>query len=139
MSEQLPISIIVNTELAMQFGKVNSIANKLEAQFNFQTMTANWYGDEDNIFFIQLHVDTPQSFVSLQERLQQNDIKFYSDDVFSFYEKEGEQQVLICHIAITHSELALLIQQHQLLAALLSVKLQKVLNLVAKQLNLPSI
>ncbi|MCW8833020.1 MAG: hypothetical protein OQK03_06855, partial [Colwellia sp.] len=67
MSEQLPISIIVNTELAMQFGKVNSIANKLEAQFNFQTMTANWYGDEDNIFFIQLHVDTPQSFVSLQE------------------------------------------------------------------------
>ena len=139
MSEKLPISIISSAELAMQFGNINSITNKLEAQLNFQTMTANWYGDEDDILFVQLNLGTPQSFVAQQETAQQHDINNYSDDVFSFYENSIEERVLICHIAITNAELVLLEQQNQLLAVLLKVKLQKVLNLIAKQLTLPSI
>ncbi len=139
MPEKLPISILPREELAMQFGKINSIVNKLEAQFNFQTMTANWYGDEGNILFVQLHLETPQSFVAQQEAQQQYHVNIFSDDVFSFYKKAEKEQVLVCHIAITNSEVTLLEQQSQLLAALLKVKLQKVLNLIAKQLNLPTI
>ncbi len=139
MSEQLPISILPRKELAMQFAKTNSIANKLEAQFNFQTMTANWYGDEANILFVQLYLETPQSFIAQQKKQQQQQITLFSDDVFSFYKKIDNAQILVCHIAITNSELALLNQQNQLLTALLKVKVQKVLNLIAKQLNLPTI
>jgi hypothetical protein len=102
-------------------------------------MTANWYGDESNILFIQLHLEAPQSFIAQKEALQQQQVSDFSDDVFSFYQQYGKEQVLICHIAITDSELVLLNQQNQLLAALLTVKLQKVLNLIAKQLNLSTI
>ncbi len=47
MIEQLPIIITVSDELVIILPKLNSVKNRLEAQFNFQTMTANWYGDED--------------------------------------------------------------------------------------------
>ncbi len=64
MPEKLPISIQVCDELAQQFIKIISISSKLEAQFNFQTMTANWYSDEDSIWFVRLHIETPQTFLT---------------------------------------------------------------------------
>ncbi len=139
MNEILPITIKINGELERSLTKIISISNKLEAQFNFQTMTANWYGDEDNILFVQLHLETPQSFLAQQQAQQPCEITIFSDDAFSFYNKNNEGQLLTCHLAITDSELVLLSKQQQLLAALLQVKLQKVLNLIAKQLNLPTI
>ncbi len=143
MTEPLPISIHVCDELKQQFIKLTSASNKLEAQFNFQTMTANWYGDEDNIFFIQLHLETPQSFVAQQKKQkkaqQQCEITIFSDDAVSFHKKADTERLLMCHIAITDAELALLNQQQQLLAALLQVKLQKVLNLIGKKLHLATI
>ncbi|OUR60092.1 hypothetical protein A9Q74_14980 [Colwellia sp. 39_35_sub15_T18] len=146
MTEPLPISIHVDDDLKQQFIKLTSASNKLEAQFNFQTMTANWYSDEDNILFVQLRLETPQSFVAqqqaqqkAQQQAQQCEVTIFSDDVFSFYNKGSEAPLLICHIAITDAELTLLKQQEQLLIALIQVKLEKVLNLIAKQLNLPTI
>ncbi len=139
MMEQLPISIHVCDDLKQQFVKIQSASNKFEAQFNFQTMTANWYADEDNILFIQLHLETAQSFVEQKKAQQPHEINIFSDDVFSFNKKGDQTQLLICYIAITDSEIVLLSQQNQILVALLKVKLQKVLNLIAKQLNLPLI
>lgn len=145
MTEQLPISIYACDDLMQQFAKITSVCNKLEAQFNFQTMSANWYGDEDNILFVRLCIETPQNF-ALQKKVQpQYAVQNYCDDVFSYYEsnetKETKEtkQVLICYIAITDTELTMLNQQNKLLAGLLHVKLQKVLNLIAKQLRLDSI
>lgn len=135
MTEQLPISIHTCNELKQQFVKITSVCNKLEAQFNFQTMTANWYSDEASILLVQLHLATPQGFVEQQSLMQQVETQTYSDDVFSYYRK-NEEQILICHIAITDSELLLLNQQNKLLRGLLQVKLQKILNLIALQLNL---
>jgi hypothetical protein len=138
MTEQLPISIYVCDDLTNQLVNVNSIINKLAAQFNFQAMTANWYGDEDNIFFIQLLLETPQRF-AIQKESQQikqvETLKIHSDDVFSFIDDQDSQQ-LICTIAITDFEQQLLDQQAKLLGGLLQVKLQKVLNIIAQQLNL---
>jgi len=144
MTEQLPISIYACEHLMQQFAKITSVCNKLEAQFNFQTMTANWYGDEGNILFVRLCIETPQGFV-LQKKMQPRHAAHnYSDDVFSYYafghdEKSEKEHLLICHIAITDTELTILNQQNKLLARLLQIKLQKVLNLIAKQLKLDTI
>jgi hypothetical protein len=145
MTEQLPISIYVCDDLTKQFVNINSITNKLAAQFNFQAMTANWYGDEDNILFIQLLLETPQRFTiqkenkkEQQQKQQLKAFKTHSDDVFSFIDDKEPQQ-LICVIAITEFEQTLLEQQAKLLCGLLQIKLQKVLNIIAKQLLLKPI
>jgi hypothetical protein len=146
MTEQLPISIYVCKDLLKQLininsANVNSIINKLEAQFNFQTMTANWYGDEDNITFIQLLLETPQNFAIKKEKAQTNQMKMfdaYSDDVFSFYDNSESQQ-LICVIAVTDLEQKILAQKEKLLSGLLQIKCQKVLNIIAKKSSLQPI
>jgi hypothetical protein len=141
MTEQLPISIYVCNDLTEQWVNINSITNKLSAQFNFHAMRANWYGDEDNILYIQLLLETPQGFTIQMEKQQTKQAKtfeVYSDDVFSFIDEQEPQQ-LICTVAITESEHNLLAQQTKLLSGLLQIKLQKVLNIIAKQLNLKAI
>ena len=149
MTEQVPISIHVCDDLTKQFVNINSIINKLAAQFNFQAMAANWYGDEDNIIFIQLLLETPQRFTIQKENANQKENKqqqskqvksfeIHSDDVFSFIDDKEPQQ-LICVIAITEFEQNLLDQQAKLLGGLLQIKLQKVLNIIAEQLTLKPI
>ena len=142
MTEQLPITINVHSELVNKFPKIKSAINKLEAQFNFQTLTANWYGDEENILTIQLSLETPLSFKKFQEEVQMLSpdkvaISHFSDDVISCL-NQGEQQ-LLCHIAITESELELLKEQPKILTGFIQAKLGKVLNLIALQQSLPSI
>lgn len=139
MAESLPISIYVCDELTQQFTKIYSVTNKLTAQFNFQTMGANWYNDEANIWFVQLHIETPQSFMYVKNNQTQHVLNQYSDDVFSYCVDNARKQVLMCYIAVTNTELALLNQQQKLLTGLFTIKLQKVLNLIAKQLKFNTI
>ena len=142
MSETLPITITVNKALVDKFTNIKSVSNKLEAQFNFQTLTANWYGDEDDILTIQLSLETPVSFEQGSLILEKSsdcsvNISHFSDDVICrFY--EGQQQ-LLCTIAITESELDLLESQPALLTGYIQAKLRKVLNLIAQQQSLASI
>ncbi|PKI13035.1 hypothetical protein [Colwellia sp. 12G3] len=142
MTETLPITINVNTDLLDKFSKLKSVSNKLEAQFNFQTLTANWYGDEEDILIIHLCLETPASFNQRQEEFDQLSlsdvsVSHFSDDVISCFNK-GEQQ-LLCVIAITTSELELLTLQPRLLTGFIQAKLHKVLNLIAQQQSLASI
>ena len=101
---------------------------------------------------MQLHIETPQGFIAnqqenKQEKQQKNQqhvppsatVQHYSDDAFSYFAQDAKSQVLMCYIAITDSEIILLEQQKKLLEGLLKLKLQKVLNLIAKQLKLNSI
>jgi hypothetical protein len=142
MTETLPITIKVNDGLLDEFSKLKSVSNKLEAQFNFQTLTANWYGDEEDILIIQLCLETPVTFKQRQEelaKLSQSEVSVshFSDDVVSCFNK-GKKQ-LFCTIAITNSELKLLVLQPKLLAGFIEAKLRKVLNLIAQQQSLASI
>jgi hypothetical protein len=142
MTETLPITIKVNDDLLDKFSKLKSVSNKLEAQFNFQTLTANWYGDEDDILIIQLCLETPVTFKQRQEelaKLSQSEVSVshFSDDVASCFNKSEQQ--LLCSIAITNSELELLALQPKLLAGFIEAKLRKVLNLIAQQQSLVSI
>ena len=142
MTEQLPITITINSELLDTFSKIQSVCNKLEAQFNFQTLTANWYGDEENILTIQLSLETPTSFRVRQDELQniashEIAVKHFSDDVVS--SMSNTEQQLHCYIAMTTSELDLLIAQPKLLAGFIQIKLHKVLNLIAEKQSLAQI
>ena len=139
MTEQLPISINACDHLVHQFSKIKSACNKLEAQFNFQTMAANWYCDEDNILFVQLCIEAPENFALHKETESHQQMYEYSDDAFSYVEKSANKRNLICHIAITETELNMLDKQKKFLSGLLNIKLKKVLNLIAKQLMLDAI
>ena len=142
MTELLPITITVDVELAKQLTRLNSVANKLEAQFNFHALTANWFGDEDNILVIQLYLETPTTFM-LNTNVQKNTFKstihtsYFSDDVICYFNQE--EKLLQCHVAFTDSELALLTEQPKLLAGFTQAKCHKVLNLIAQQQSLNSI
>ncbi len=85
MTEQLPINIEVSKPLTVLYPKIVGISNKLEAQFNFQTMTANWYGDENNLLSLTLHLMLPEQYQIQQQSENNEDItqKIYADDVLA--------------------------------------------------------
>jgi len=62
----------------------------------------------------------------------------YSDDAFGYFDAAVKEQVLICYIAITDTELTMLNQQTKLVEGLLYVKLEKLLQLIANDLKLSS-
>lgn len=141
MTEQLPLTIQASTDLLAQFQKLNSALNKLEAQLNFHTLTANWYGDEEDILTVELHVESPDSFDMLKDNIinanQQDEVQVdcFSDDVLHCAQTKHST----CYIALTQSELSLLLEKPNLLADFLRVKLSKVLNLIADHYQLPTI
>ena len=135
MTESLPLSIHACDTLLQQFTNLVSVCNKLEAQFNFQTMIANWYGDESLSFQVQLSLETSQSFMLCKKNRASDVITNYSDDVFSYHGQTEYPQTIMCCIAMTDSELIMLTEQPTLIEKFLYVKLEKVLNLVAKQLK----
>lgn len=137
MTEELPISISICDELLAQLTLLNSIANKLEAQLNFQTLAAGWYGDEENILLISLYLQSPEDFAFQQTQSHCGELTYYADDVFSYHNQQEQQ--LSCYIAITEAELELLSQQQKLLAGYLQKKVLKVINLMAGKLSLPAI
>lgn len=131
MTEQLPISIQVSGDLVTKINNIAAICNKLEAQLNFHTMTANWYGDEENILLINFNLVSSDEFDRSSESVE-NEIKkdVLADDVFIL---SSENKLLDCYVAITASELSLLQQTPKLLSGYLGKKLTKVLNLIALQ------
>lgn len=139
MTGLLPITITVDQALLDSFDKIQSVCNKLEAQFNFQTLTANWYGDEENVLTVTLLLLTPDTFYlnkqSLAEQRQtESNIISFSDDVICSVDNEHKQ--FTCFIALTKSELLLLESEPKLLKGLIQTKLHKILNLVAQQQSL---
>lgn len=140
MNNILPITIKLEESLNKSFNKLSAITNRLEAQFNFQTLTAGWYGDEENIIGIQLLLESSSSFrqISVQHKnLSTRDILVskFSDDVISYFNKIEQQ--IFCHIAITEKETQLFNQQPKILVNLIEKKLHKVLTLIARKHQLP--
>ena len=131
MTEQLPISIQVSDGLVAQINNIAAICNKLEAQLNFHTMTANWYGEEENILLINFFLVSAKEFES-SGKDQENELEkeFLADDVLIL---SSSNKLLDCYVAITASELLLLKQTPKLLPGYLGKKLTKVLNLIAQQ------
>lgn len=137
MNIELPITIVTNQMLADKFNKLSSIIIKLEAQYNFQTMTAGWYGDEENIVGICFSLESPESFEQVTSNTQLLDKITLADDVISFFDQE--KNLRICFVAITETEQNLLEQHTKLLKGFIDKKLSKALNLLANELGVPEI
>lgn len=140
MTEQLPITLKANDELRAQFAKIHSQVNKLEAQLNFHALTANWFGDEESIVFIELFIESNSTFKAKSEALEQQGqaaVTFLSDDVF--YLTRLTSEPLQYYIALTEKETELMLAKPKLVASLLQVKLTKVLNEIATKLSLSTI
>lgn len=137
MTEELPITIKASEELYNQFSALRGIANKLEAQLNFQTLAAAWYGDEENILLVSLYLQSPEDFAFEQSQDHNGELHYFADDVFCLHQEKDKQ--LTCYIAITDAELALLSQQDKILAGYLQKKVLKVINLIANKLSLQTI
>lgn len=137
MNDELPISIHVSQELLTLFPKLNSVINKLSAQLNFQTLTAAWYGDEDNILTITLYLELQAGFAMQQNKEHTVAATDFADDVICYMDMD--RQVIDCYVAITDSEVALIDQHQQLLSGLMDKKLHKTLNLIAVEQSLTEI
>tara|TARA_R110001583_G_scaffold112585_1_gene261964 strand:+ start:159 stop:635 length:477 start_codon:yes stop_codon:yes gene_type:complete len=131
MTEQLPISIQVSDDLSAEIENITAISNKLEAQLNFHTMTANWYGEEEDVLQINFYLLCISEF-DLHGQHQDSGVKkeFLADDVLML---SSLNKFIDCHVAITASELLLLQQTPKLLSGYLGKKLTKVLNLIAER------
>ena len=131
MTEQLPISIQVSDDLSAEINNITAISNKLEAQLNFHTMTANWYGDEENVLQINFYLLSSGEF-DCQTQHQESSVnkEFLADDVLML---SSFNKLIECHVAITAAELSLLQQTPKLLSGYLAKKLTKVLNLIGQR------
>lgn len=137
MTEQLPITIQPSAELRDNFIKIESVSNKLEAQFNFHTLTAGWYGEEDDIIFIDVFLETPVDFAFQKTQNLLGEVDNFADDVMSCYQENKNK--IQCFIAITDAEQTLLLQKERLLSGYIQAKIRKVLNLIAQKLDLTAI
>ncbi len=134
-SSKLPISIEVTKALADQYQRLSSVVNKLEAQVNFQTMTAGWYGDENNIITIKFFLESSSSFSQqIAKRLSGKRIDF-ADDVVSYFHHDSN--MVYCYVALTDAELAVINKHPKVLATFIDKKMNKTLKLIANNLSLP--
>jgi hypothetical protein len=131
MNNDLPISITTSAILSKSFAKINSVAVKHEAHFNFQTLAAGWYEDENDILAIELKLIAPHE---LEKQLNVDDLGIktnIADDVLSYFDQTDNK--VMCFIAITDAEEILLIQQPKLLSNYIKTKLLKVMNRLAQK------
>lgn len=140
MSALLPINIYIDDELNNAHASLKTIANKLAAQFNFQTMTANWYGDEEEVLTINLLLTDHDTFQEKQSANQKSGdtkqtITTLSDDCFS----STNALIWDIVIAITAAEKPLLTCPNKVINHFLTTKLTKVLNVVADKNNLTAL
>ncbi|MGB1199682.1 MAG: hypothetical protein ACPG46_11590 [Thalassotalea sp.] len=137
MSDQLPISIIPSEELAQTFERLTATCNKLEAQFNFHTMAAGWYGDEEDILMLRFLLETPADFSVYKDQnsnARATVIQVLSDDVICYQANDSLQ--LDCVVALTETEQQLLLAKSSVTFTYLEIKLHKILNLIAKDKGL---
>jgi hypothetical protein len=137
MTETLPISIQVSDDLAAEIKNIAAISNKLEAQLNFHTMTANWYGDEADVLQINFYLSAINEFGNVVAKQVPNvEVERFADDVLLL---SSNNRLIDCHVAITAVESELIRQQPKLLSGYLAKKLSKILNLIADRQQLTQI
>jgi hypothetical protein len=136
MTETLPISIQVSDDLVAEIKNIAAISNKLEAQLNFHTMTANWYGDEADVLQVNFYLVAINEFCNVERQAPNVEVERFADDVLLL---SSNNRLIDCYVAITVAELELIHQQPKLLSGYLAKKLSKILNLIADRQQLTQI
>ena len=133
----LPISMNVSPHLNVQFVKLTSILSKLEAQFNFRTMTAGWYGDEEAIHTFSIHILTPSEYSVEYKTHVVDQLTSHADDAFSCF--NGAQNGTHCFLSITENEQILFSEHPAIISKLIEKKVEKLLNSLSSQYSLSTI
>ncbi len=136
MTETLPITIKSSDDLIDQISNIASICNKLEAQLNFHTMTANWYGEEENVLLINFQLISINEYNHPTSSANQVFEEALADDVRLL---SSTNDLVDCQVAITLAEFELIKQQPKILSGYLAKKLTKILNLIADKYQLEQI
>lgn len=136
MTETLPITIKSSDDLIDQISNIASICNKLEAQLNFHTMTANWYGEEENVLLINFQLISINEYNHPTSSVNQVFEEALADDVRLL---SSTNDLVDCQVAITLAEFELIKQQPKILSGYLAKKLTKILNLIADKYQLEHI
>lgn len=136
MTETLPITIKSSDDLIDQISNIASICNKLEAQLNFHTMTANWYGEEENVLLINFQLISINEYNHTTSTAAKVSVEALADDVRLL---SSTNDLVDCQVAITLAEFELVKQQPKILSGYLAKKLTKVLNLIADKYQLEHI
>lgn len=129
MTNDLPISINASDVLTTKFIKLVSTLIKHEAHFNFHTLAAGWYENENSILEIEFLVVSLEEFTKHTIIDNQGDSTEIADDVLSYFDPQKNK--VMCFVAITESESALLQQEQKLLTSYTKAKLMKALNCIA--------
>lgn len=142
LDDELPIKINVSDELSQylpeSFKRIKSTCNKLSAQLNFQTMTANWYNDERKIITITLELTSPKTYQHLLNQQKKSTIKVFSDDVF-LINNNNDKPIYSVFVALTTKEQTLINTHPALSYPLIDKKFTKVINLLADYLAINKI
>ncbi len=142
LNDELPITINVSSELLesvpQAYTRLTSACNKMSAQLNFQTMTANWYHDEDNQLTVTLELITPEAYLHNYSTNKHNAITQFTDDVF-VKRTATNQPVYSVYIALTLAEQQLINSHPNLSYTLTQKKFTKVINLLADYLAINKI
>lgn len=136
-TDKLPVCIFANDELKSWFANINQVMARLEAEVNFQTMLAGWYGDEDKLPAIEIAFTSAtgfESFLSEQSTMVVNQL---ADDVFYRFNPDKKQATgFVC---FTESELSLIEKHAKLLPGIAKAKLVKLIFAIAESLELPAV
>ncbi|WP_286232623.1 hypothetical protein [Thalassotalea sediminis] len=136
MSETLPISLHVASDAQHSLVKICSVANRLEAQLNFITMTAGWFADPENEILIEFYINSSPYFPEKQFPASDEFIVLADDVHLAYYKSEHCYQ---CYIELTVAEVNAAKQKNAVLTAILDKKLSIVLNKIANKHEMPSI
>ena len=137
MSEHLPINLFVSNELSKQLPQLLVRLEQLTAKVNLRTLMAHWYADESACLTINFHLQTYTDFALEASESAKVKAKSYADDVNCSYDQAKHH--IDCAIAFNQNELQMLNLKQKLISPLLLLKLEKVLNIIAKEYHLPQL
>jgi len=136
-TEKLPVVVFANDELKAWFKNINQVMARLEAEVNFQTMLAGWFGNEELLPQVEICFTSVTGFESFQQEDTRLACKQLADDVF--YRFDSDKKQATGFIYFTESELSLLEQHQKLLPSMTKAKLIKLLRDIGQTLNLPAV
>lgn len=136
-TEKLPVSVFANDELKAWFKNISQVMARLEAEVNFQTMLAGWFGNEELLPQMEVCFTSATGFVSFQQEDTHLESKQLADDVFYRFDTDKKRATGFIHF--TESELSLIEQHQKLLPGIAKAKLVKLLRDIGQTLNLPPV
>ena len=135
-SLSLPITLTISDEIAGLCPPIAQAKARLLAELNLATLSALWYADESRILSLHCSLLDEQEFsLRQQQQAQEHQRTLYAKDVVCDYASHIHEAKL--RIAVTPAELSLIQSAPNVVNAYLRTKLFKVLNLIARDQQLP--